>query len=200
MEFIDIVNKGGGKFLSRYDVNYKDGEILRTYEMFSRDPELLDFESLQNPRTDAVIIIAVNKERDRLLLLREFRMELGKTIYGLPAGLIDPGESFYDTAKRELFEETGVRLSRIIDILPPSYCAVGLSNEQCVCVFCEAEGEPYPAGTGGEEIDAKWFSKEELKELLRSSPFGSWAQAYSFMWVHGMDFYNDDIYNKEKNR
>ena len=37
MEFIDIVNKGGGKFLSRYDVNYKDGEILRTYEMFSRD-------------------------------------------------------------------------------------------------------------------------------------------------------------------
>ena len=40
----------------------------------------------------------------------------------------------------------------------PAYSAVGLSNEQCICVFGVAEGEIAPCKETGEEITARWYS------------------------------------------
>ena len=65
---------------------------------------------------------------------------MAQWIYNFPAGLIDPGESVEESARRELWEETGLRLVRIDDILDNSYRAVGFSNERNVCVFGVAEG------------------------------------------------------------
>ena len=62
---------------------------------------------------------------------------------------------------------------------------MGLSNEQCVCVFGTAEGDIAPCKETGEEITARWYSKGELREMLRREHFGSWAQAYSYMWTEG---------------
>ncbi len=42
-----------------------------------------------------------------LLMERQYRYPLGRDLYELPAGKIDPGEATLDTAKRELLEETG---------------------------------------------------------------------------------------------
>ena len=70
--------------------------------------------------------------------------------------------------------------------MPASYCAVGLSNEQCICVFCTAEGRLAEHTDTGEEITASWYSKSELAELVHRETFGSWAQAYAYMWTHGL--------------
>lgn len=43
----------------------------------------------------------------RLVLERQFRYPVGKVLLEFPAGKIDPGESTFDTARRELLEETG---------------------------------------------------------------------------------------------
>ena len=72
-------------------------------------------------------------------------------------------------------------------VLPASYCAVGLSNEQCVCVFGVAEGVPASHSRTGEEISARWYTKDELRGLLGSETFGSWAQAYAYMWTTGLE-------------
>ncbi len=42
-----------------------------------------------------------------LLMERQYRYPLGRELYELPAGKIDPGEATLDAAKRELLEETG---------------------------------------------------------------------------------------------
>lgn len=177
------------EYLTRYDVKYETpsgGE--KVYEMFSRDPGITSPEKLLHPRTDAVMIIMTDEAREHMLLIHEFRLELGREIYGLPAGLIDPGETPEQAAKRELKEETGLELVEIRHVLPPAYSAVGLSNEQCICVFGVASGTIAPCKETGEEISARWYTKAELRSMLeRGETFGSWAQAYSYMWTMGLD-------------
>ena len=36
----------------------------------------------------------------------------------------------------------------------------------------------------GEEIEAGWYTREEIRALHRTEPFGSWALAYSWMWAN----------------
>ena len=177
MEFKEIRKINCGNYLNRYDISYAtpEGEE-KVYEMFSRDGSIDSEEKLTHPRTDAVIIIVTDRARDHLLMIREFRLELNREIYGLPAGLIDPGETP---------EETGLDLVEIRDVMPPSYCAVGLSNEKAICVFGIAEGKIAPSKATGEEITARWYSRDELRRLVKSETFGSWAQAYTYMWTKG---------------
>ena len=173
---IELVNQW--RYLTLYNLHYKlpeGGE--KVYEMFSRDGTISSEEKLQHPRTDAVIIIVTDEEKEHLLLIREFRLELDREIYGLPAGLIDPGESAAEAAIRELKEETGLDMIRFRHVLPASYSAVGLSNEQCICVFGIAGGTIAPSKETGEEITARWYTRDELRELVQTKTFGSWAQA-----------------------
>ena len=186
MKLKGVEKVAGWEYLTRYDVKYETpsgGEKI--YEMFSRDPGIDSVEKLLHPRTDAVMIIMTDEPREHLLLIREFRLELDREIFGLPAGLIDACETPEEAARRELKEETGLDIAEIIRVLPPAYSAVGLSNEQCICVFGVAEGEIAPCRETGEEITARWYSRGELREMLKSCTFGSWAQAYSYMWTEG---------------
>ena len=102
--------------------------------------------------------------------------------------LLIPVGGFYtiDAATaRELREETGLDLLEIRHVMPPAYSAVGLSNEQCICVFGVAGGEIAPCKETGEEITARWYSRDELREMVQRETFGSWAQAFSYMWTIG---------------
>ena len=103
MKFKSIEKVASWEYLTRYDVKYETpsgGE--KVYEMFSRDGSIDSHEKLLHPRTDAVMIIMTDRAREHLLLIREFRLELGRAIYGLPAGLIAPGETPEQAARRIL--------------------------------------------------------------------------------------------------
>ncbi|WP_028775688.1 NUDIX hydrolase [Shimazuella kribbensis] len=54
----------------------------------------------------AVAIMAITKE-NKLVLVRQFRKALEKTIYEIPAGKLEIGEEVETCARRELQEETG---------------------------------------------------------------------------------------------
>ncbi|UYG16551.1 NUDIX hydrolase [Brachybacterium huguangmaarense] len=57
--------------------------------------------------TGAVAVLAVD-ERDRMLLIRQYRHPAGETLWEIPAGLLDVGgEAASAAALRELREETG---------------------------------------------------------------------------------------------
>lgn len=172
-----------GKFLDYYNVTYRDqAGQEKVYEMVSRDHCLDCDTKLHDHPTDAVVMIISDPEDEHMLLVREFRCELGKAIYGLPAGLIDPGETAEVCAARELKEETGLDLIEVTDVLKGAFCAVGISNETTSCVLGKAVGELSHQDTEGEEIDAAWYTKDEVRELIRTEHFGSWAQAYCYMW------------------
>lgn len=62
---------------------------------------------LQSP-ADAVATVALTAGGS-VILTRQYRHPVGRVLYDLPAGRIDPGESPQEAAARELAEETGYR-------------------------------------------------------------------------------------------
>ena len=87
MKLKAVEKVAGWQYLSRYDVKYETPEGgEKIYEMFSRDPGIDSPEKLLHPRVDAVMIIMTDEPGEHMLLIREFRLELGREIFGLPAG------------------------------------------------------------------------------------------------------------------
>lgn len=184
MKFLKMERKLRGKFITRYDITYEtEDKKKKCYEMISRDGEITTFEELHCRQADAVVLIMHNEENDKILLNREYRLAVGEWVYNFPAGLIDPGETVYEAAKRELQEETGLVLGNVKDILGESYSAVGFSNEKNVCLVGTAFGTFQKSTSTVEEIVPGWYSREEVKELLQIQPFAARTQAYCYLWV-----------------
>ena len=185
MEYQGIRKVHEGKFITRYDVDYVTAEgNPKTYEIISRNRNIQTLDDLQNRKPNAVVIILTDESGELILVNREYRMAMAQWIYNFPAGLIDPGESPEESARRELREETGLRIVRIDDVLDNSYSAVGFSNERNVCVFGIAEGEFRKSTSDAEEITPGWYTKEEIKQLLRTEPFAARTQAYCYAWAN----------------
>lgn len=183
MEFKGINKKQEGKFIACYDVEYEtvDGQ-KKIYEMISRNRNIQTFEELHGKQADAVVIIATDETDERILIDKEFRLAPGEWVYNFPAGLIDPGETPEMSAKRELMEETGLELYEITDFINTSYSAVGFSNETNVCVVGRARGNFKPSTSTLEEIEPGWYTKEQVRELLKTEKFAARTQAFCYMW------------------
>ncbi|MBQ9269189.1 MAG: NUDIX hydrolase [Oscillospiraceae bacterium] len=185
MDFKGIRKILEGKFITRYDVDYLTAEgHSKTYEIVSRNKNIQTLEELQNKTPDSVIMILTDDSGERILINREYRMAMAQWIYNFPAGLIDPGETPEESAKRELWEETGLDLIRIDDVLDNSYSAVGFSNERNITVFGAARGEFRMSTSDAEEIVPGWYTKEEIRELLRTEAFAARTQAYCYAWAN----------------
>ena len=109
-------------------------------------------------------------------------------VYNFPAGLIDPGETPEVAAARELKEETGLDLISIEDTIGLSYSAVGFSNEMNVCVVGKCDGEIKRSDSSFEEIQAAWYTKEQVRELLKTERFAARTQAYLYLWSRNYKF------------
>lgn len=183
MKFIGIEPKEPGKYINRYDITYETADNRKkVYEMISRDSNLITREQLKDHPPDSVVLIMHNETGDKLLLNREYRMACGDFVYNLPAGLIDPGEDYMESAKRELKEETGLDLVRVDDVLGESFSAIGFSNEKNVCIVGVAKGEFAESSSTVEEIEAAWYTKAEIRELLQKEYFAARTQAYCYLW------------------
>lgn len=183
MLFKGIKKKEEGKYITRYDLTYETVDKKeKIYEMISRKKDLNTFEELHGDKPDAVVIITTNENGDKILINKEFRLAVGGWVYNFPAGLIDPGEEPQESAKRELWEETGLELYEIDDIIGPSYSAVGFSNEINVCVVGKARGEFHESTSTVEEIAPGWYTKDEIKELLKTERFAARTQAFCYVW------------------
>lgn len=77
----------------------------------------------------AVGVAAVD-ERDRIVLVRQYRHPLGRRLWELPAGLVDvAGERLAEVAARELAEEADLRAGRL-DVLVDLHTSPGYSDER----------------------------------------------------------------------
>ena len=183
MKFKGIEKREEGKFITRYDIAHETvDQKEKIYEIISRNRELDSLEALNGKKPDSVVIIAVDESGERILINKEFRMAVGDWVYNFPAGLIDEGEEPCESAKRELWEETGLELYEIDDFIGESYSAVGFSNEINVCVVGKARGTFCPSTSTVEEIEPKWYTKEEIRKLLKTSRFAARTQAYCYLW------------------
>ena len=126
------------RFLKNYTLNYTNAEGgEKIYETVSN----FDYDSPEELGERASGVVIVGWKDGRLLLCREFRMGVNHFVYNMPAGHIDQGENVEECAARELFEETGLSLSKVYQVLPPSYASPDLSDSSAWVVFAEVDGE-----------------------------------------------------------
>jgi ADP-ribose pyrophosphatase len=121
---------------------------------------------------DAVVIIPLFKEgrKRQLVAIKEFRVPLGDYEYGFPAGLYDHGETAKEVARRELKEETGLDLTKVLYAGPPVASSAGLSDEAVVYVVCECTGQISNAGNEGtEDITVELLDLDGVKSLRNSN-------------------------------
>ena len=186
LKFKGIRKTGDGTHIFRYDLDYiaEDGRNKK-YEIVSRDPNITRLEELQNWHSKTVTLICISTDNTRILLSREYRIAVGDWIYNFPSGIIDPGELPTQAAARELKEETGLTLVKRIVRLRSSYNAPGLTNETTSVVIGLADGEIGKSTSSFEEIRARWFTKDEVRQILKKQKMSARAQLFCFTWAYG---------------
>jgi NAD+ diphosphatase len=115
------------------------------------------------PRTDAAIIVGVTDADDRLLLGSNALWESNR--FSLLAGFVEPGESLEAAVVREIFEESGIRVTDPVYLGSqpwpfPASLMLGFT----------ARVDPTVTSTlapdGAEILALRWFSRDELVAAL----------------------------------
>jgi ADP-ribose pyrophosphatase len=115
----------------------------------TRDGKTVHRQIVRHP--GAVVIIPL-LEGNRLCLIRNERVAVGKALIELPAGTIDPPEEPRATAVRELQEETGFTATGWRQ-LPGFYMSPGILSERMHVFVAEGLSEGDPSREAGETID-----------------------------------------------
>lgn len=118
-----------------------------------------------------------------LLLERQFRYPLGKTFLEFPAGKVDLGEDGFQTASRELLEETGHTASewRHLGVMHP---CVGYSSER-IEIFL-ARGLREESGQQldhGEFLDVLTLSLDEAMAAVRTGEITDAKTVAALFWA-----------------
>ena len=142
--------------------------------------------STKKQSPDGVIIYSLyGEKRDRVVLIRQYRYAIDNYIYEFPAGLVEPGEDYHDSAVREMREETGLSLHPLkVDTIyeKPYYTTIGMTDECCTTVYGYADGEvSADALEDGEEIEVVFADRDEVRRILREERV---AVVCSYMLMH----------------
>ena len=165
MKMISLKKLTDFKWLNLFSISYDHKGHIGNWIFASRDANL----TLSSPlRTNAVVIVPiVNTPQGRkLLVIKEYRIPVRSYEYGFSAGLIDDGEDAEVAACRELLEETGLLVTKIISKSPPIVSSGGLSDETVEIVFVEAGGDISTAGLEqSEDIEASLLDFDNVVRL-----------------------------------
>ncbi len=158
------------RHLNLYEISYiNKNDIEKSWHIASRSdkPKCL---TGKFDMPDAVVIVPFHKKKDKLVIIKEYRVALGDYQYGFPAGLVDEGETIEQTCLRELKEETGLNVTRIQKISPPVYSSSGMTDESVSMVYVECDGTPSNKGNeDSEDITTIFISPPEASELCNDS-------------------------------
>ena len=184
------------RFLNLYelDARQRDGKAIRYY-VASRAKGTEDLKSVSgHRRADGVIMYGVyGEEKDKIVLIRQYRYPLGGYIYEFPAGLVEPGEDVREAGIREMFEETGMTFTPREggDFERPFFTTVGMTDESCAMVFGYCSGTPSNEHQeAAEDIQVVLADRDECRRILREENV---AIMPAYMMMHFLNTQGDPL-------
>jgi ADP-ribose pyrophosphatase len=112
----------------------------------------------------SAVMLAMN-DKNRILLVRQYRLPAGKSLWELPAGKIDDGEKPLDAARRELAEETGYKAKRWTR-LASFYPSPGFVQEKMTLFLATELTAGDAAPMDDERIETRWFRRKEIHRMI----------------------------------
>lgn len=121
-----------------------------------------------NTVVDAVSIVAYHEKEGSYAIIRQFRPTVGRWIYEFPAGKVEPNEDVLTVARRELHEETGLRINTDKEYFQcGSFPSVGLTDEQRSVIYCHCYGKLSNKNLdNGEMIEPLLLSIGDIEDLI----------------------------------
>ncbi len=184
----DIKKCTDNRFLNFYELSAerRNGNVY-PYYMSSRAKDSKDLKINTKINTpDGVIIYALyGEQKDRVVLVRQFRYPIDDYIYEFPAGLVEPGEDMKKAAIREMYEETGLTLSPLSvpdGYTKPCFTTIGMTDESCGTIFGYASGSPTNCHQEtSEDIQIILADRTECRRILKEEPI---AIKCAYMLMH----------------
>jgi len=179
VEILSIEDLKEPKYIKPKLVKFRHNGILRDWEIADTH--------------DSVAILLYHKEKDALVLVKQFRPAIyvkyggdGET-YELCAGLIDKDKSIKEIAKEEIEEECGYRV--LVDDIKKvaSYnTAVGFAGGRQTLFFSEIDESMRVSDGGGiddEQIEVLYLPLKEAKEFMFDESYiKTPGLLFGFMW------------------
>lgn len=111
------------------------------------------------PRMDPAVIVLVT-DGERCLLGRHKRY--AHKFYSTLAGFVEPGEDIENCVRREMFEETGVRIGEVAYMAAQPW-----PFPHSLMIGCWAEALSSDLTLDEEELwDARWFDRDEVRQMM----------------------------------
>lgn len=160
------------RFLNHFELEaiHRDGSVS-PYYVASRAKDVSELKAVtkENPPDGVILYGVYGEQKDRVVLIRQYRYPIGGYVYEFPAGLVEPGENMLDAATREMREETGLTFTPVESgsYSRPFFTTVGMTDESCGTVFGYCSGTPTNANQdSSEEIQAVLADRAECRRIL----------------------------------
>lgn len=157
-------------------------KLFTIVEEVAHDPSGFEIKRSIVRHPGSAVMMAVD-EKDRILLVRQFRLPAEKELWELPAGRLDPGESPLQAAKRELREETGYK-AKTWTKLASFWPSPGYVSEKMTIFLASDLTAGEQEQMEDERIEIQWFPARELAGMIRDGKImdGKTMIGY-FMWM-----------------
>ncbi|KAF9227059.1 hypothetical protein BS17DRAFT_774870 [Gyrodon lividus] len=133
-----------------------------------------------HPRTDPVVIMLVmNEAGDKVILGRNKKFP--PKFYSALAGFVEPGESYEDAVKREMWEEAGVK---VWNIRYHSGQPWPFPANLMLGFYATADpSKPIRTDLDNELEDASWYTREEVLAALTQTPGAARDDKIASVWT-----------------
>ena len=124
----------------------------------------VDMDIVRHP--GSVVLIA-QPARDSVVLVRQYRYVIGRWIWELPAGSLEPGERPAHAARRECAEEIGLTPQRVRR-LRTLYPTPGFVDERMIFFHCSELSPPREAVhlDEDEQLRPRTFKVAEVRRMI----------------------------------
>ena len=139
-------------------------------------------------RGDAAAALVRDVERDVLVFVRQFRLPTLR--HGEPflleivAGAIDEGETPDAAARREVEEEVGMTLSKLVRVAE-MYGSPGGMSERITIFYAEGRRNGEGGGLPGEDVERVEMSVTEALAMLRRGEIHDGKTQIALYWLAG---------------
>lgn len=190
----NIIKQTDNRFLNLYEfqAERRNGKVS-PYFVASRVSNIEDLKAISHGcRSDGVIIYAIyGEQKDKIVLIRQFRYPINDYIYEFPAGLVEEGEDMFEAGAREIYEETGLSfIPKKVDssYSKPFFTTVGMTDEACGTVYGYCSGTPSNTHQeDSEDIQIVLADREECKRILKEENVAIMCAYMLMHFIHSTD-------------